>query len=61
MKREVEILVLAHGEYDQEVEDHDEGGQGGVAGDPEPLQVPGILFINLHSHLQCLLSDQVFL
>ena len=47
----MEVSVLADGDEEGEVEHDDEGGQGGVAGHPDPLQVPGQLLPDLHIHL----------
>ena len=50
----MEVSVLADGDEERQVEHNDEGGEGGVTGDPDPLQVPGKLFPNLDIHLKAL-------
>lgn len=50
----MEVSVLADGDEERQVEHDDEGGEGGVTGDPDPLQVPGKLFPNLDIHLKAL-------
>ena len=52
----MEVSVLPDGDEEREVEHDDQGGEGGVAGDPDPLQVPGKLLPNLDIHLEALLS-----
>ena len=54
MEWEVEVSVLADGDEERQVEHDDEGGEGWVTGDPDPLQVPGKLFPNLDIHLKAL-------
>ena len=50
----MEVSVLADGHEEGEVEHDDQGGQGGVTGDPDPLQVPGQLLSNVDIHLEAL-------
>ena len=50
---EVEVLVLADGRDEDEVGDDDQGGEGGVARHPHPLQRPGRLRPLLLLHLAC--------
>ena len=52
----MQVSVLADGDEEREVEHADQGGEGGVAGDPDPLQVPGKLLPYLDIHLEALLS-----
>ena len=52
----MKVSVLPDGDEEREVEHADQGGEGGVAGDPDPLQVPGKLLPYLDIHLEALLS-----
>ena len=54
MEWEVEVSVLPDGHEEGEVEHDDQGGEGGVAWDPDPLQVPGQLLPNVDIHLEIL-------
>ena len=50
----MEVSVLADGDEELQVKHDDEGGEGGITGDPDPLQVPGQLFPNLDIHYEAL-------
>ena len=50
----MEVSVLADGDDERQVKHNDEGGEGGITGDPDPLQMPGKLFPNLDIHHEAL-------
>ena len=52
--------VLADGDHEDQVEDDGEGGEGGVAGHPEPLQMPGQLLYDVFRHLNTPASPLTF-